>query len=275
MNKYIASLLSAVTIAANDYADVHGEAYLKMSASEKSDVMWSNINVDTDSQKWMSVAKLTGLFTEGMGETVETIGDELPTSYLWGVREKYIHSVGNIAKAEWRVTGDHGYTGMFEGAKNCYARLSFAKEPNVKKANTTPGMGVKCLRDGMDSANFVAMYSIDGHESWDFFAVDFTNHIPAGSLALVPLEKKFSVYTPYVGEVGLSEMASYSEDGSAVEEPNFPFNLIFKSDLSTPADPPMDTGRLFTDDLKQIASGSVLYKVFAWDKPEEMGGAAT
>ena len=39
-------------------------------------------------------------------------------------------------------------------------------------------MGLKFLRDGVDSANLVAMYSVDGQESWNFFKNDFSNHIP-------------------------------------------------------------------------------------------------
>ena len=51
---------------------------------------------------------------------------------------------------------------MFKGADAGFARLSVAKPPDTKSPNLTPGMGVKLLRDGMDSANFVCMYSVDG-----------------------------------------------------------------------------------------------------------------
>ena len=59
-------------------------------------------------------------------------------------------------------------------------------------------MGIKCLRDGVDSANFVAMFSVDGQESWDFFANDFSNHIPAAGPATEALKEAFAVYTPYI-----------------------------------------------------------------------------
>ena len=38
-------------------------------------------------------------------------------------------------------------------------RFSLALEPNSASRNTVPGMGLKFLRDGRDSANLVAMYS--------------------------------------------------------------------------------------------------------------------
>ena len=59
-----------------------------------------------------------------------------------------------------------------------FSRLSLALEPDTEKLNTAPGMGLKFLRDGVDSANLVAMYSVDGQESWNFFKNDFSNHIP-------------------------------------------------------------------------------------------------
>ena len=59
-----------------------------------------------------------------------------------------------------------------------FSRLSLALEPDTEELNTAPGMGLKFLRDGMDSANLVAMYSVDGQDSWNFFKNDFSNHIP-------------------------------------------------------------------------------------------------
>lgn len=54
-------------------------------------------------------------------------------------------------------------------------------------------MGLKFLRDGMDSASLVAMYSVDGQPSWNFFLNDFSNHIPdITSLSLKVVGEKFS-----------------------------------------------------------------------------------
>mmetsp|Transcript_5 Transcript_5/g.12 ORF Transcript_5/g.12 Transcript_5/m.12 type:complete len:93 (-) Transcript_5:448-726(-) len=90
-----------------------------------------------------------------------------------------------------------------------------------------PGMGVKFLRDGADSANFVAMYSVDGQDSLNWFANDFENHIPdATSIALKPLESRFSTATKWIQTVGLSDMASITQDGTQ-ESPNFPWLLRF------------------------------------------------
>ena len=96
---------------------------------------------------------------------------------------KVIHTVGVVGRVEWRDLGGHDYSGIFKGAQHglarwvsvssttsaCFPRLSLALEPDTSKLNTAPGMGLKFLRDGMDSANLVAMYSVDGQESWNFF----------------------------------------------------------------------------------------------------------
>jgi hypothetical protein len=127
MNNFYANFVS---VAVNNYADVHSDTYLQMSASQKSDTIWSNIMTDTSSQNWYSFAAFAGIYQEDMGLSFETIGDEMPVSWSNHVRDKYIHSIGTIAKAEWKVTNSNGYTGMFEGAKNCYVRLSLAHQPN-------------------------------------------------------------------------------------------------------------------------------------------------
>ena len=124
-----------------------------------------------------------------------------------GHRRKLIHSVGVVGKVEWKSVGSHPYTGVFTGAQNCLIRLSLASKPNIEVKKTTPGFALKFLRDGMDSANVVAMDSVDGQESWNFFLRNFSNHIPTPSMAIAPLAVKFATATKNIGQVGLSNMA--------------------------------------------------------------------
>lgn len=59
-------------------------------------------------------------------------------------------------------------------------RFSSAIEPSIDGNPLTAGMGLKFLRDGIDSANLVAMFSVDGTPGdWNIFSKNFTNHIPA------------------------------------------------------------------------------------------------
>ena len=82
---------------------------------------------------------------------------------MWdGYRNKTIHCVGAVAKLTWQSVGDHPYTGMFKGADTGFVRFSTAGPVDTSGPSMIPGMGVKLLRDGIDSANFPAMYSVDG-----------------------------------------------------------------------------------------------------------------
>merc|ERR1711934_1316961 len=110
-------------------------------------------------------------------------------------------------------------------------------------------MGFKLLRDGMDSANFVSMFSVDGQADLNFFATD------------------------WIQTVGLSEMASWDQDGNAEASPLFPWMLHLVPSgeyefASTVAEGYTD----FRDDLMSITEGSTLWNVYAWDNPEELGG---
>jgi hypothetical protein len=102
-------------------------------------------------------------------------------------------------KIVWESTGKHPYTGMFKGADSGYIRMSVAKPVDLKTPNLAPGMGIKLLRDNVDSANFVAMFGVDGQDDLNWFANDFSNHIPdPQSLALKPLEARFATATSWI-----------------------------------------------------------------------------
>ena len=105
--------------------------------------------------------------------------------------------------------------------------MSAAAEPDTSVKNLKPGIGLKFLRNGVDSASLVAMYSVDGQDSWNFFLNDFTNHIPQASPALMPLAAKFATATESVQAVGLSDWGMIDQNGNKVTDPVFPFSLRF------------------------------------------------
>ncbi len=75
--------------------------------------------------------------------------------------------------------GEHSYTGLFKGSDYGLVRFSSAASPSASNP-LIPGMAVKFLRDGIDSANFVSMNSTGGQPNdWNFFSKDFFNHIAA------------------------------------------------------------------------------------------------
>merc|ERR1712059_108491 len=250
---------------------VHGDAYLKHSAEEKSKLIWSNCQESQKSAKWFNAFEMGGLLLEDMCPSFNTKGDELPTSW-WSNRKKYIHTVGAVGRVELKSVRGHEYTGIFKGASFGFARLSLAAKPSPSSMLTTPGMALKFLRNKIDSANLVAMYSVNGQKSWNFFKNDFSNHIgrPSG-MALRILSGKFEGASNNVQQVGLSDFARYGEDGAEVSAPKFPYKLRFHAPNGSSKFPD-EYRRPFTEDLLTIKKGSILYKVYALDKPTQMGG---
>lgn len=110
-----------------------------------------------------------GLMVEAMEPTFKAPGDTMPKNSwppFW-TRTKYIHSIGVHAKVKFVSTGNHPYTGIFKGANYGIVRLSAAAKPEIPGYVLTgqplaPGMGLKFMRDGAESANLVTMYSVNG-----------------------------------------------------------------------------------------------------------------
>jgi len=263
----LATLVAAVS---GSYTAVNTSGYKSKTAAGKSTDIWNNIIANTTSQSWYNAVQSAGLLTENEDPTFSAMGDQMPKGQVYGIRDKLIHSVGTISKIKWVSKGTHPYTGMFKGANYGFARLSLAQEPDSKVNNIRPGIGVKLLRDAQESANFVAMFGVDGQSSWNFFENDFFNHIPNATAADTKiLSNKFSEQTDWITEVGLSEMATYDQSGRKVT-PTFPFALRLHPTGSLKY--PSSYHGNFTDDLKTIPSGSTLYQVWAWNKPCALGG---
>lgn len=204
-----------MTVAAMAFAKKSGPAfngpeYIAKSAAEKSEQIWASVIDNTKQASWYNVAQMGTIMTESMAPTFETEGDELGGGVVYGTRGKWIHTVGTVGQVEWVNKGGHPYTGIFEGANKGFIRTSLAKEPHKKSKVTAPGIGLKFVRDGVDSANLVSMYSVDGQKSWNFFLNDFTSHIPAAGWALKALAGKFATYTKYVQQSALADWATYS-----------------------------------------------------------------
>jgi len=194
MFKFGLTLLFSALVAAKDGKDFNSAEYLASSRTAKSDKIWARVIEDTTSGGW----HLAGALIVDQNPVFDTKGDELEC-YWNGCRNKTIHAQGVTGKIVWESLGSHPYTGMFTGADSGYIRMSVAKPVDTKTPNLAPGMGVKLLRDNVDSANFVAMFGVDGQDDLNWFANDFSNHIPdPQSLALKPLEARFATATSWI-----------------------------------------------------------------------------
>ena len=219
MTKSFYSLISLCLSGSLAQVDVLGPDYLVLPAAEKQALIWDNCLLDTSSNSWPGL-EIGEMFFESMCPTLEAPGDQLPVAWTGNTRQKYIHSVGSVGKVEF-VSSSDKYTGLFQGASYGIVRISLAKEPSESVMNTAPGMGLKFLRDGIESGSLVAMFSLAGQESWNVFANNWSNHIPTShskdpeGMALLA---KFATATPNILQVGLSDMARYGEDGVLVPD---------------------------------------------------------
>lgn len=132
-------------------------------------------------------------------------------------------------------------------------------------------MALKFFRDGIDSASLVAMYSVDGQDTWNIFANDWSNHIPKAGPSLLPIALKFATVSEYIQAVGLSNFAMFENDGTPVAEPVFPFSLRFEPTGNVEFSDEY-SGTYFTDQLMTIEEGTHLWKVYGMDAPEQLGG---
>lgn len=168
-----------------------------------------------------------------MKKTFETEGDEF---YCDGdkCRKRTIHGLGAVAKIQWASVGDHPYTGLFKGGNAGFVRFSTGGPPG---ALMIPGVGIKFLRDDTDSGNFVAMKDIVGQTSKDFFLNDFETHLPPpkGFVQIVGAIK-FTSASNKIQTIGLSDFASYTQEGAREYPVVFPFKLRLHPVYELPRD---------------------------------------
>ena len=188
--------------------------YIAKSAEDKMTDLWTQIEADTTSGSFPSSVELAGIFLESMEPTFAAPGDAMPAGQLYGNRRKYIHSVGAVGKVKFEAKSNP-YSGIFKGSDQGLIRLSSAAAPTADSSSPlAPGMGLKFLRDGIDSANLVSMWSVAGQPNdWNFFSNIFFNHIaaaPESRTDLKALSAKFATATDHIQQVGLSDFAAYT-----------------------------------------------------------------
>ncbi len=186
--------------------------------------------------------------------TLEVNSDILPDG-----RKKGIHTYGSTAAFEFVPDPGSPFTGLYQGAKYGYLRLSLAAKPDG--VSTIPGIGVKFLVDGAPSLNFVAMYSLDGQKTYNFFAHGFSTFIDAPSSGpLKILAKAFGTATADPTKVDSAYLANIRADGTSVALPVAPERLLLVPESGSLAF--SDAPHEVRDDLFSIPSGSTLYRVY-------------
>lgn len=182
-------------------------------------------------------------------------------------RNKMTHPRGVTMKVAFKPTMTNPYTGIFRGATHGILRVSETVRTNPEVAQTSPGFGIKFLRDGMDSADTVTMFSFDGQSSYNYFKNRWSTHLnePLNECARQTIGKKLAETTDHIGAMSVMNWAFHDEFGQAEKEPHWPFILEFEPfDLYGWSDRWQAD---FTDQLSSVSAGTVLFKVFAYSCP--------
>ena len=141
-----------------------------------------------------------------------------------------------------------------------------------------PSMGLKFLRDGMDSANIVANLNFaGGQESYNFFEGSLHTVLEDDGFDLETADEKITLVfnhakkaSNFIFSVGVSELSRFDQYGQKIQEPHFPYSLRFEPSEHLSYEDPDYSVKIF-DRLSATPIG-LLYKVYAMDKPSSLGG---
>lgn len=202
------------------------------------------------------------MISESMRTTMDMHRDILPIG-----RTKVIHAQGVHCQFELDVASNSPYTGIFSpGVKEGIVRMGSATSVSDPLAGIFPGVGIKFLRDGVTSANFVALRSTGPGGSKDYFSKDLTNH-GAPPTALQAL-MKFQQASACISMVGLSDVCQYDQDGTKAANLVFPFQIFFEpTGEFTTADDPSKTDEQLLKELSSIPVGTHIYDVYTAQTP--------
>lgn len=149
-----------------------GPEYESQSAACKEEMIWERCLEDDRTQEWFDGIAQLPIFTQDIQVTFDWEGDAMPEGRL-----KIVHAQGTVTRINYQSIGDHPYTGIFKGAQHGIMRISEVSRTNPSVIRTSPGFGIKFLRDGMTSANGFGMFSFAGQPSFNFLTNSWTTHL--------------------------------------------------------------------------------------------------
>ena len=245
----------------------HGDAYEAQSAFCKSEMIWERCLEDDRIQDWFDGVQQLPIFTQDINDTFDWIGDEMPEGRL-----KIVHPRGTVTRIAYESLGDHPYTGIFKGSRFGIMRISEVSRTVPEVQRTSPGFGIKFLRDGAPSANGLAMFSFAGQPSFNFLTNSWTTHLaePQNICGRMTISSKFAEGTRHLGNTSVMEWAEMDAEGKVEENPVWPFMLRFEPTI-TSAFP--DTFQAeFHEQMMLIQDHVHLFDVWALDEPIGLGG---
>jgi hypothetical protein len=239
------------------------EDYQTLTAGEKQQKLWEELDSNYP-DVLPGFAKR--LFLQAVGtramlslkKTMTHTSDEMPEG-----RVKFIHTYGSCAQAEFQITHQNPYTGLFQSGAPAIIRIGWGAPPEL--VGHIPGMAVKLLVDGLPSKNLHVMNSLDGQGSnKNFFQNSFSNIIdePKNSVLRL-LAQAFKIASTNPFELPLNHLAAVDSKGYPAPTAKAPRQIIFQ---------PTQEVQMLTEykiDLREALSKppfdaeTVLYNIYA------------
>jgi hypothetical protein len=245
------------------------DSFESQTADEKLDYYWVRLSKNPKlTVEHPSFLEIVGNFFQSVRTSFDNWLPEMPKG-----RKKLIHTVGSVAKIEFEVKNSP-YTGLLgNGVHKGFIRMGLAK--TTDDDGIMPGTGWKFPRSGVPSGDFVAMHTLSPGQSWNFLKNNISNKLPVltgGGImgtALKLLENKFKEASPCAVQVGISDLAKYSSDGTEHNPPQFPYKLFFVPSNEVQRPEVKKTIPQIHDELNSITAGTKLFTVYACDKQTE------
>lgn len=239
--------------------------YRTWSVERKLNFIWSRIAASEyeDLPPFQPIDVL-GLFFTPLRKKMDDRADE--SSAGW---RKAIHAHGTVAQVEYVSAGDHPYTGLWQGATGLI-RLSVTGDPI--KRGFAPGLALKMLVNGQDSANFSALYTLTGQgQDHNFFAHPLSNIVPVvNELGPQFINGIFRRVSRYPTKLSLADFGLFDRAGHAVTGSKSPEQISLVPELqfaSTPHD--------FRQDLTPLPVETKLFTVIVSEFNEVIGHLVT
>jgi len=244
------------------------DTYEAQTASAKMTQLWNKVThkdvVGRSGPAKSVLGVVSTLIGESMRTTFDTHWDVLPEG-----RTKVIHSQGVHCQFELDIP-ESPFTGLLAAGKQAgIIRMGSASSLDKTGKPPFPGLSFKFLRSGVQSGNFVALRAT-GPEGggYAFFDQAFSKIVnpPAALQALM----KFDQASQCVSMVGLSDIASYAQDGrqTPANAINFPYDITFEasSDQVYIPNEKMSDEDMYNH-LSAIRQGTHLFDVYAKASP--------
>lgn len=236
------------------------KGWKRFSACKKQEKLWEGIELTKHKElpefNKLGVFQVLKMMEQNLNIKGNYKSDFRPKGWI-----KYLHRRGSMAKVRIKSTGNHPYTGIFKGAECGLIRLSLTSKPD-KSRGVAPGLALKILRDGQDSANVSALYSLSGQgKDYNFFKYPLSNIVPKGdSLGEIAIHKIFKKYSRYPEELMVDHMSAVDESGVTERNVKSPRQIFFFPNRELGFSSSKHDVRT---DFAKIPVGTTIYKIYA------------